>query len=376
MRPQPNDADVTIPLDDGLLQKAAVGDEIHLVDARGRRRSLRIIDVRDGSCLAETDRTHYAETGMPVALLRGDTTIAESRIGDLPDLVLPILLQDGDLLVLTRSDAPGEPAKYDESGRAIRPAHISCTLKEAFDAVAVGHRVLFDDGKIQGRVVASHPEEMEVEITHTRLNGGKLRPEKGINFPDTILTMPSLTGKDIGDLEFMAEHADIIGLSFVRTPADVHALEQELRRLGALDTGVVLKIETAQAFENLPQLLAATMRTPPDGVMVARGDLAAEVGFERMAEVQEEILWFCEAAHIPVIWATQVLESLAKRGAPSRAEVTDVVMSGRAECVMLNKGPYIVDTVRFLNRILERMAAHHAKGRTMLRRLAVSHLPE
>jgi pyruvate kinase len=106
--------------------------------------------------------------------------------------------------------------------------------------------------------------------------------------------------------------------------------------------------------------------------MVARGDLAAELGFERMAEVQEEILWFCEAAHIPVIWATQVLESLAKRGSPSRAEVTDVVMSGRAECVMLNKGPYIVQTVHFLNGVLERMAAHRSKRRSMLRKLAVS----
>jgi pyruvate kinase len=108
--------------------------------------------------------------------------------------------------------------------------------------------------------------------------------------------------------------------------------------------------------------------------MVARGDLAVEVGFERLAEVQEEILWLCEAAHVPVIWATQVLETMAKRGAPSRAEVSDAVMSGRAECVMLNKGPYIVEAVRFLNGLLERMAAHQSKKRARLRRLSVSHL--
>jgi pyruvate kinase len=136
----------------------------------------------------------------------------------------------------------------------------------------------------------------------------------------------------------------------------------------------VLKIENRRAFENLSHLLLASMQVPPVGVMVARGDLAVEVGFERLAEVQEEILWLCEAAHTPVIWATQVLESLAKRGAPSRAEISDAVMSGRAECVMLNKGPYVIEAVRFLNSLLERMEAHQSKKRARLRRLSVSQL--
>jgi len=125
---------------------------------------------------------------------------------------------------------------------------------------------------------------------------------------------------------------------------------------------------------NLPRLLLAALRTPPVGVMLARGDLAVEVGFERMAEVQEEILWLCEAAHVPVIWATQVLETLTKQGAPSRAEVTDAAMSGRAECVMLNKGPYVVRATQFLSHVLERMASHQSKKTAMLRKLAVSRL--
>jgi pyruvate kinase len=106
--------------------------------------------------------------------------------------------------------------------------------------------------------------------------------------------------------------------------------------------------------------------------MVARGDLAVEVGFERLSEVQEEILWLCEAAHVPVIWATQVLEGLAKGGAPTRAEISDAVMSSRAECVMLNKGPQIVDTVTFLADVLSRMEEHHEKRMALLRRLSVS----
>jgi pyruvate kinase len=119
----------------------------------------------------------------------------------------------------------------------------------------------------------------------------------------------------------------------------------------------------------LPDLLLAAMRSQSFGVMIARGDLAVECGYERLAEVQEEILWLCEAAHVPVIWATQVLETLAKSGMPSRAEITDAAMGERAECVMLNKGPHIVDAIRVLDNILQRMQAHQSKKQSMLRRL-------
>jgi len=111
------------------------------------------------------------------------------------------------------------------------------------------------------------------------------------------------------------------------------------------------------------------MNFPACGVMIARGDLAVECGFERLAEVQEEILWVCESAHVPVIWATQVLEGLTRRGHASRAEITDAAMSGAAECVMLNKGPHITQAVRTLDNILQRFQGHHAKKRSLLRKL-------
>jgi pyruvate kinase len=95
-----------------------------------------------------------------------------------------------------------------------------------------------------------------------------------------------------------------------------------------------------------------------------------------MAEVQEEMLWVCEAAHMPVIWATQVLESLAKKGLPSRAEITDAAMGERAECVMLNKGPHIVDAVKALDNILRRMQEHQTKKSSRLRRLRLSLMNE
>jgi len=103
--------------------------------------------------------------------------------------------------------------------------------------------------------------------------------------------------------------------------------------------------------------------------MIARGDLAVEIGYQRLAEIQEEILWLCEAAHVPVIWATQVLENLAKKGIPTRAEITDAAMAERAECVMLNKGDYIQEAVTILDDVLHRMEAHQSKKSPRLRAL-------
>ena len=119
-------------------------------------------------------------------------------------------------------------------------------------------------------------------------------------------------------------------------------------------------------------MLLEALKFPACGVMIARGDLAVECGFERMAEVQEEILWVCESAHVPVIWATQVLEGLTKRGHASRAEITDAAMSQAAECVMLNKGPHIIEAVTALDDILQRMQGHHSKKRSMLRQLHIA----
>lgn len=165
---------------------------------------------------------------------------------------------------------------------------------------------------------------------------------------------------------------DVIELSFANSVEDVEALASHLKELGAEDMGVVLKIETRKGFDNLPSMLLAGMQFQRFGVMIARGDLAVETGFERMAVVQEEILCLCEAAHVPVVWATQVLETLAKKGAPSRAEITDASMGGRAECVMLNKGPYILETIRTLDDLLRRMQNHQSKNRGMMRKLRVA----
>jgi pyruvate kinase len=282
-------------------------------------------------------------------------------------------LKLGDTLVLTKSLEPGRPAARDHQGKLTRPAQIGVSLSEFFDGVRPGEAIWLDYGTIGGVIRNVSPEEVSVEITQARTSGERLGPEKGINVPESTLGLSSLTKKDLEALKFVAKNADIVSYSFVRTEADVLELQSRLADLGAEgNLGIILKIETREGFDQLPRLLLAAMRSRAVGVMIARGDLAVECGYQRLAEVQEEILWICEAAHTPVIWATQVLESLAKNGIPSRSEITDAAMGERAECVMLNKGPYIVAAVRILDDILRRMRTHHEKKRSMLRKLHVA----
>lgn len=149
-------------------------------------------------------------------------------------------------------------------------------------------------------------------------------------------------------------------------------LQQELHsRLGdrAYDMAIIAKVETPAAVRHLPELIVHAAGKQPFGVMIARGDLAVEIGYQRLAEIQEEILWLCEAPHVPVIWATQVLETLVKTGTPSRAEMTDAAMAERAECVMLNKGAYLTAAVKILDDVLTRMQAHQVKKTPQLRAL-------
>ncbi len=269
----------------------------------------------------------------------------------------------GDRLLLVRGQPPvGDHYSF----------QASCTHPVVLDHLQVGSAVWLDEGRLGCRVEALGPQGAVLQVTVARPKGEKLRPGKGLNFPDVELPLQPLTSKDLLDLDFVAAHTDLVGYSFVQRPADLDLLIGELQgragaRAGAI--GIVAKIETAHALCNLPELIARAAGRQPFGVMIARGDLAVEISFPRLAEIQEEILWVCEAAHIPVIWATQVLENLSQKGIPSRAEITDAAMAERAECVMLNKGPYVTEAVRLLDDVLRRMEAHQRKKTSQLRAL-------
>ncbi len=354
------------------LADASAGDLVAFTDARGRARKMRVVRCEGGVVHCEADTSAYLVPGTRLRIRRRRRVLGEVEVDALPPSTQAIALRPGDTLHVARGESPGRAAAFDVDGRCVSPAEVACSLPEVFTSVRVGERILFDDGRIGGVVRSVSEDRLEVEITSAAGGAAKLRGEKGINLPDSDLRLPALTPRDVDDLRVVARHGDLVALSFVQRPQDVVDLLAELQRLGAARLGVVLKIETRRAFESLPLLLLSAMRHPRLAVMVARGDLAVELGFERLSEVQEEILWLCEAAHVPVIWATQVLESLAKGGMPSRAEVTDAAMASRAECVMLNKGPYIRETLSFLAGVLRRMREHQHKKTSLLRRLRVS----
>jgi pyruvate kinase len=268
----------------------------------------------------------------------------------------------GDCLTLTRDL---------HSRKGATGFQASCTLPEVLDRLQVGATTWIDDGRIGARVEELTHHGVLLRITHASLKGSKLLPDKGLNFPDTDLQLSPLTAKDREDLDFVAAHADIVGYSFVQSANDIKLLQQELadRMPHPREIAIMAKIETLQAVINLPELIVQAAGQQPFAVMIARGDLAIAIGYQRLAEIQTEILWICEAAHIPVIWATQVLENLVKKGIPSRAEMTDAAMAEQAECVMLNKGPFVAEAVTMLDDVLTRMQAHQSKKTPQLRAL-------
>lgn len=378
-QPPPSPADGVIPVPPAWLAHLRRGERVGLTDARDSRRTLTVADVTGRGCWAEAVKTAYIVPGTVLRHERGAAKgdARDAPVGDLPPGENAILLRPGDTLVLTRDLKPGRPPVADSAGGILTPASIGCTIPEVLGDVRSGETIWFDDGKIGGVIAKVEESQVLVRITRARLRGEKLRADKGINLPESALRLAALTAKDLEDLSFVARHADVVELSFANSARDVESLQQHLARPGGRQPAVVLKIETRRAFTNLPDMLLTAMRAPCCGVMIARGDLAVECGFERLAEVQEEMLWVCEAAHVPVIWATQVLETLAKEGMPSRAEITDAAMGHRAECVMLNKGTHILSAVRVLDDILRRMQAHQAKKQAMLRELRLAHtLPD
>lgn len=368
-RPAPSAANIEITADAAWLARLKTEDVIEFRDARGAKRCWHVVEVSRSGVWLEGRDTSYVANGQLLTLSRDKST---ALVGGVAAKQQGIMLKLGDKLIVTAEDIAGTPATHDSSGQVLSPAMIGCTLPECIPQVRQGESIWFDDGKIGGIVEVARADRLEVKITRVRAQGRQLRADKGINLPESHLSIPSLTEKDRRDVVFVAKHADMVALSFVNEVDDVEQLKQLLNQLGERKPGIVLKVETRRGFVNLPQLLLSVMSWPSSGVMIARGDLAVECGFERLAEVQEEILWLCEAAHVPVIWATQVLESLAKEGLPSRAEITDAAMGHRAECVMLNKGPHIVMAVKALSDILQRMQTHQSKKRPMMRKLQVA----
>ena len=253
-------------------------------------------------------------------------------------------------------------------GSAPHAITITSTHPEIAAHLRPGQTVSIDDGKLECVVEECTGDSARLRVRRVPPKGVKLKAGKGLNYPGLDLDLPPLTEKDLSNLEYAAAQADIVGFSFVQRPADIVLLQWELQRRhkGRPLPPLIIKVETRLCVANLPELIVAAAGRQPTAVMIARGDLAMELGLDQLSETQEQLLWVCEAAHIPVVWATQVLDGLLKTGAPSRAETTDAAMAQRAECVMLNKGAYAIEAVRFLDDILRRMDKHMAKKSPLL----------
>jgi pyruvate kinase len=351
-------------VDPAWFERARQGATVTCVDARGHKREARVARKNRHSLVLETEQGVYLtpETRLTLRTAEGGVSTAVTGLTPLP---ARLRLRPGDRFELVESS--GEPVV---AGRWPR---IACDCADALAQVQPEDPVYFDDGRLAAEVLSRTRRGLLLRVSPQQPGPFNLGEDKGINFPESALVLPALSPQDRADLRVAVTLADIVGLSFTQSAADVMALRAALDELPGRSPGLMFKIETRRGFEQLPAILLAAMGAPAIGVMIARGDLAVECGWERLAELQEEILWACEAAHVPVVWATQVLEGLAKTGRPSRAEVTDAAMGARAECVMLNKGAHIVDAVRMLDDILRRMQSHQSKKRPLLRALRSWH---
>lgn len=362
------------PVPHAIYANLTGDDRFSIIDTHGKQRYINIaITPEDQQITGYCDKTIHLVTGLQVTWQRRVNTMFKDqhtfKFVNLNLITRKIRLHAGDHLYLHKQQMPGFVENDTSGEKCSIDAHISCSSPDVIELLELGARVWIDDGKISTYVIDKKSDYVVLRVSRTIPKGAKLKSGMGINFPETTLNLPTFTRKDLSDLDFICNHADMVGFSFIETADGVRELADELRKRNASTIPIVTKIETARAVKNLPDILFASLDRHPIGVMIARGDLAVELGNVRMAEIQEEILWLCEAAHVPVIWATQVLESIAKCGVRSRPEFTDAAMSARAECVMLNKGPYVIDAVRSLNAVLKCMQRHQHKKSALLRAL-------
>jgi pyruvate kinase len=233
-------------------------------------------------------------------------------------------------------------------------------------------RVYFDEGLFEAVVEIVNGNRATLKIIRISAPKPVIKSKKGINFPDTIFQINPTTDYDEKCLPFIVQYTDMVGFSFLNNATYMQKLQVLLSRLNKPDLPIIAKIETNQAVNNLPAIILQGMQYNQMGIMLARGDLAVEIGFERMSEIQKEILWICEAAHTPVIWATQVLESMNKHGLANRSEITDAAHAAEADCVMINKGGHTIKVLKTLHDKLSRSRKNNFKNRRLFRQLSIA----
>ncbi len=327
-------------------------------------------DARQYYCIIKKDDRIFLEVNKKITIYENTTMEIKdenhkyiSCFYNIEKLSKDIKLYKGNQIIITNQDILGDSDYSYEN--IVYDAIIGCSNKEIFPYVNRGDDIYIDDGKIGCKVLAINEIGLVCEVFLAKENGTSLKEEKGINFPSTDLKIDAITPTDEKNFEDIVEFADMIGLSFAQTAEDIKKLQNMLKFKNKQHIAIAPKIETKTALKNLPLILEKLLEWENHALMIARGDLAIEVGFDNLPYIQEEILNICEASHTPVIYATQILEGKMKNNLPSRAEVTDAAIAQRADCVMLNKGPYVTDTVIVIKNILRQMHTLFQKNRQL-----------
>ncbi|MEO5971240.1 MAG: pyruvate kinase [Bdellovibrionia bacterium] len=274
------------------------------------------------------------------------------RVGILPKV--GIELKAGDIILLYPE---GTTPRISTVGKILIPISAEIALPVANDT-RKGARILFDDGRIATRAVSVSPPEIVVEVEV----GGRLTSQKGMNLPGTPLSIPCLTEKDLEDLAFgISQGVDAVALSFVRTRHDIERLREKMRKLTNDAPIIVPKIEREEAVDCHESIIEIS-----DALLIARGDMAVEVSAERVPIIQKRLIQACNKHGVPVITATQMLESMMSSPTPTRAEASDVanaVFDG-TDAVMLSgetaSGLYPKEAVRTMTRII--LEAERTRG--------------
>ena len=277
------------------------------------------------------------EFGYTTAIL-GDLQGPKLRVGVMED---GVIVNDGDLITFTTAE--------DILGTAKK---VFMKYQNFPNDVNPGEKILLDDGKLIFEIVET---DKKTEVVARVLQGGELKSKKGVNLPNTKISLPALTEKDIADAIFaISQNVDWIALSFVKTPRDLQDLQELIAKHSDVKIPIIAKIEMPEALENIDKIIAYC-----DGLMVARGDLGVELPAHEVPLVQKELIRRAKTARIPVIVATQMMETMITSLTPTRAEVNDVansVMDG-ADAVMLSgetaAGNYPVQVIQQMTRILE-----------------------
>ena len=336
---------------------------IKIKDVNGKKAKIKIIDKSSAYARCTIDKKVFLDKNS--ILKYNKKTTAIKNIVPQSELIRVFV---GDEIIVTQKKVLATAAITTKKGSVVQPAIISCNHSGILKDVKKGDPIFIDDGKVSLEVIEEGKDAIRCKVTVAKANGTLIKEEKGINFPNTFINTSAITALDKKNLKSVIEFADSVSVSFCQSAEDVKTVQKLLHQYGKKDIGIIAKIETKQAVLNMPEILSQLLKSKNSGVMIARGDLAIEVGFENLAHIQESLLDICDAAHLPVIWATQVLESKMKHNLPSRAEVTDAAMSSRAECVMLNKGPFAFDTIDVLTSILHNMHKSFKKNRQLLKK--------